>query len=154
MKILEVIPNNRKKSFEVKIKKGLFEIPYARLRLKPTLLDKIVEVFVDKELASKGFTYKLQSGKEDSVLIDQVLEYNRDSDYLHQALLYKLSLEAQTLLEKSKLTKRAIIRRMGTSPTHFYRLLDQTNTHKTVDEMIKLLNALDYEVAIKLKKVA
>ncbi len=131
MKILKVTPNNRKKCFEVKLKKGLLEIPYARLKLKPTLVDRIVEVYVDKELGLEAFTYELESGKENSVHVDQVLEYNRDGEYLHQMLLFKLSVEAQNLLEKSKLTKRAIIRRMGTSPTHFYRLLDQKNTHKT-----------------------
>ena len=38
---------------------------------------------------------------------------------------------------------------METSPTQFYRLMDQTNTHKTIDQMVKLLAALECSVEIK-----
>jgi len=35
---------------------------------------------------------------------------------------------------------------MGTTPTQLYRLLDQKNVNKTIDQMVKLLAALDCPV--------
>lgn len=154
MKILRVQHNNRKKCFKIKTRKGWLEFPYARLRLKPTFGDRIKSVYIDKEVGFEGFTYVLESGKESTIHLDQVLEYNKDSTYLREILLYKLTLEAQKLLKRSKSSKREIIRRMGTSPMQFYRLLDQTNYGKTVDMMLKLLAALDCQVDVRFKKVA
>ena len=42
--------------------------------------------------------------------------------------------------------KREIIRRLGTSATQFYRLLDQTNYRKSLDQPLSLLQALDCDV--------
>ena len=47
---------------------------------------------------------------------------------------------------RSKLSRREIIRRLGTSPAQLYRLLDQTNYRKSVDQMLSLLAALDCDV--------
>jgi hypothetical protein len=80
------------------------------------------------------------------VHVDQVLEYNGDPAYMRDLLLYKLTLEAQRLVADSPLSKREIIRRLGTSPAQFYRLLDQTNYHKSVDKMLILLYVLDCEI--------
>ena len=66
--------NRRKKSFELDSPKGKFEYPFSRLRLKPGRNDPITVAFVDPELANTGFTYRLASGKEDSIVLDQVLE--------------------------------------------------------------------------------
>jgi hypothetical protein len=55
------------------------------------------------------------------------LEYNRDPNYLRDLMLYKLTIEAQRRIAGSPLSKREIIRRLGTSTTQLYRLLDQTN---------------------------
>jgi predicted XRE-type DNA-binding protein len=65
---------------------------------------------------------------------------------LRDLLLYKLTIEAQIRVEQSALSKREIIRRLGTSATQFYRLLDQKNTHKSVDQLVSLLQVLDCEV--------
>jgi predicted XRE-type DNA-binding protein len=62
--------------------------------------------------------------------------------------LYKLTLEAQRRVEKSALSKREIIRRLGTSATQFYRLLDQTNYRKSVDQLLSLLQVLDCDVEL------
>jgi len=78
--------------------------------------------------------------------VEQVLEYNQDPAYMRDTLLYKLTLEAQNRVKKSSLSKREIIRRLGTSATQFYRLLDQTNYRKSIDQMLTLLNVLDCEV--------
>jgi hypothetical protein len=56
------------------------------------------------------------------------------------------TLEAQRRLAPSPLSKREICRRLGTSATQLYRLLDQTNYGKSVDQVLRLLRALDCDV--------
>ena len=53
------------------------------------------------------------AGPKGVVHIEQVLEYNRDSSYLRDALLYRLTIEAQRRVEASALSKREIVRRLG-----------------------------------------
>ena len=146
MKIRAVTGNNRKKVFEVKTARRTLALPYAKVDPPPTTHDPLARIFVDPELAHEGFTYMLTSGREGTVHLDQVLEYNQDPRYLRDALLYKLTLEAQRRVEASPLAKREIIRRLGTSATQFYRLLDQTNYRKTVDQLLSLLHVLDCDV--------
>jgi len=112
----------------------------------PTASDRVADIFVDSEVAQEGFTYILQSGKEGTIHIEQVLEYNQDPGYLRDLLLYRLTIEAQKQMHASPLSKREIIRRLGTSATQFYRLLDQTNYGKSIDQMLSLLQVLDCEV--------
>ncbi len=154
MKIKKVTWNNRKKCFSLATSKGILEFPYSLLHPKPSSQDEIKKAYSDAEIGKEAFTYLLQSGKEGTVHIDQVLEYNQDTDYLREALLYKLTLKAQSLLKEKKLSARAIMRRMHTSPTQFYRLLDQTNYNKSIDQMAKLLAALDCYVDVVFKKAA
>ena len=146
MKIQSVTHNNRKRSFLVKASKKLLQLPYSKVDPQPSAADPIARVFVDKELGSEGFTYVLESGKEGTVHGEQVLEYNQDPHYLRDTLLYKLTIEAQRRVEASPLSKREMIRRLGTSATQFYRLLDQTNYRKSVDQLLSLLHVLDCEV--------
>lgn len=148
MKIQAVSLNNRKKAFQVKTSKQTFQLPYSKVDLQPSSTDPIVRVFVDKEIGSEGFTYLLKSGKEGTVHSEQVLAYNQDPRYLRDALLYKLTVEAQKRVEASALSKREIIRRLGTSATQFYRLLDQTNYSKSVDQVLSLLHVLDCDVEL------
>ena len=146
MKIRSVAVNNRKKEFVVRAGSKILVYPYARLHARPTPKNRVAEVHVDKDLASEGFTYTLESGKEGTVHIEQVLEYNQDPRHLKELLLYKLTLEAQKRIESSALSKREIIRRLGTSATQFYRLLDQSNSRKSIGQMMALLHILDCEV--------
>lgn len=146
MKIRSVTHNNRKKAFEVKTSKRTFQLPYSKVDPQPSVADPIIQLFVDKELGREGFTYVLESGKEGTVHIEQVLEYNQDPSYLRDALLYKLTIEAQKRVEASPLSKREIIRRLGTSATQLYRLLDQKNYQKSVDQLLSLLHVLDCDV--------
>jgi hypothetical protein len=146
MKIRSVKYNNRRKTFEVQTSGGTLPFPYSKVEPQPSVDDPISHVLVDKELGVEGFTYMLESGKEGTVHIEQVLEYNQDPWYLRDALLYKLTIEAQKRLEKSALSKREIIRRLGTSATQFYRLLDQKNYRKSVDQLLSLLHVLDCDV--------
>jgi hypothetical protein len=146
MKIRSVKINNRKKAFEIATHSKKFSFPYAKSEPLPASDDPVVRTFVDKELAREAFVFVLQSGREGTIHIDQVLEYNQDPAYLRDLLLYKLTLEAQKRVESSSLSKREIIRRLGTSATQFYRLLDQTNYRKSVDQVLNLLHVLDCDV--------
>ena len=146
MKIRSVKLNNRKKAFEVVTYSRRLPFPYAKAEPAPTRDDPVVQVAVDKEVGREAFVYELASGREGSVHIEQVLEYNQDPAYLRDLLLYKLTLEAQGRVEASGLSKREIIRRLGTSAAQFYRLLDQTNYRKSVDQMLNLLHVLDCDV--------
>ena len=95
MKIRAVAANNRRKAFEVRTSTRTLLLPYAKLDPRPSATEPIVRVFVDEEIAGEGFTYVLRSGKEGTVHIEQVLEYNQDPGLLRDLLLYKLTLEAQ-----------------------------------------------------------
>ena len=146
MKIRSITLNNRKKAFEVATSRERFFFPYVKAVPRPTASDPVTRADVDVELGREGFTYTLESGREGTVHIDQVLEYNRDPRYMRDLLLYKLTLEAERRVEASSLSKREIIRRLGTSPAQFYRLLDTTNTRKSIDKLLLLLRVLDCEV--------
>ena len=146
MKIRSVKINNRKKAFEIATYSKSFLFPYAKAEPRPTAADPVVRAVVDKELAREGFVFTLESGMEGTVHIEQVLDYNQDPAYLRDLLLYKLTLEAQQRVESSALSKREVIRRLGTSAAQFYRLLDQTNYRKSVDQVLNLLHVLDCDV--------
>ena len=146
MKIRTVSANNRKRSFEVQISKKMLSFPFAKVAPPPTARDRVRRVFVDRELGREAFTYVLQSGREGTIHLEQVLEYNQDPAYLRDLLLYNLTMEAQKRVARSPLSKREMIRRLGTSATQFYRLLDQTNYRKSVDQLLLLLRVLDCEV--------
>ncbi len=146
MKIRRVAANNRRKAFEVRTSSKTLWFPYSKTDPSPSPKDRICRVFVDQELGREAFTYELQSGREGTILAEQVLEYNQDPAHLRDVLLYNLTIEAQKRVAASSLSKREIIRRLGTSATQFYRLLDQTNYRKSVDRMLSLLHVLDCEV--------
>lgn len=148
MKIRSVILNNRKRAFGVKTQTRSLTFPYVKAHPQPKANDPVVRVSVDRELSRQGFTYTLASGREGTVHVDQVLEYNQDPGYLRNLLLYKLTVEAQKRVNESALAKREIIRRLGTSATQFYRLLDQTNYRKSVDQLLLLLRVLDCDVEL------
>ena len=148
MKIHRVTANNRRKAFEVRTASRVHSFPYAKADPRPSANDRIVEVSVDSELGREGFVFILESGKKGVVHIEQVLEYNQDPSYLRDALLYRLTIEAQRRVEASALSKREIIRRLGTSATQFYRLVDSTNYRKSVDQLLTLLRVLDCDVEL------
>jgi len=152
MKIRKVSPNNRKKAFEVATYGKDYLFPYAKLEIPPSRENPIARVYVDAELDNEAFTYELQSGDEGTVHIDHVLEYNRDPRYMRDLLLYKLTLVAQQRVKSSPLSKRELIRRLGTSPAQFYRLLDQTDYRKSIDQLMALLHVLDCEVDLVVKE--
>jgi len=146
MKIRSVKLNNRKKAFEIRVSARTFVFPYSKSDPRPTVDDPVRRVFVDEELGREGFTFVLASGRAGAVHVEQVLEYNEDPAHLRDLLLYKLTIEAQKRIDASALSKREIVRRLGTSATQLYRLLDQTNYRKSVDQLVSLLTVLDCDV--------
>ena len=148
MKIRNVQINNRRRAFEIRTSSRHFVMPFAKVDPRPTAADPVVRAFVDKEIGSDGFGYVLRSGRQGTTHVEQVLEYNKDPDHLRDQLLYKLTLEAQKRVAASRLSRREIIRRLGTSATQFYRLLDQTNYRKSVDQLVSLLQVLDCDVKL------
>jgi hypothetical protein len=146
MKIRSVKFNNKRKVFEINAASKKYVFPYTKSDPAPTADNPLTRVYVDKEIGSEGFSYTLASGDTGTIHIEQVLEYNNDPNYLRDQLLYKLTLEAQRRVAETRLSKREIIRRLRTSATQFYRLLDQTNYSKSVDQLVSLLQVLDCEV--------
>ena len=151
MIIKRIRVNNKKRSFEIDTKKGNFSLPFSRLRLVPTKENRVKEIYVDREVANRGITYVLDSGEEDTIHIDAFLDYNRDPDFMRKLTLFKLTVKANEIIKESKLAKREISRKLRTSPSQLYRLLDTANYKKTIDQMVKLLSALNYQIDIRVK---
>jgi hypothetical protein len=152
VKIKRVSVNNHKKAFAVKTYKGVYDFPFARLDPKPSKDDPIDRVYVDHEIGNEAFTYVLDSGREGTVHIDHVLDYNQDPSYMRDLLLYQLTVEAGKRVTQSGLSKRELIRRMGTSPSQLYRILDKNNYRKSIDQVVGLLHLLECEVEIRIKQ--
>jgi hypothetical protein len=152
VKIKSVRYDNRSKAFEVATSRKTYRFPYAKLPVQPSRSNPIARVGVDEELASEAFTYELASGEEGTVHLEQVLDYNRDPRYMRDLLLYKLTMAARERAESSPLSKRELIRRLGTSPAQLYRLLDPTNYAKSIDQLTALLSVLDCEIDLIVRK--
>jgi hypothetical protein len=149
MKIQKVKKNNRKKQFEITTHKGVYVFPYAKAKIGSTSSEKVVEAFVDSELGNEAFTYVLQSGKEGTLHIDAILDFNRDPDHLNKLRLYYLSLLAKKKFEQKELGVRSVANRLKTSPSQLYRLLDPSNYSKSIDQMFKLLDLLECNIDLR-----
>lgn len=152
MKILAVTANNRKRVFEVRTRRQTLTFPYLKSDPAPSASDRIKDVYVDPELDREGFTYSLESGAEGSVHVDAVLEYNEDPSYMADLKLYELTTEARVRFESSGLSVREVARRLDTSPTQLYRLLDPTNYSKSGRQLLSLLYVLGYDVDVEVKQ--
>jgi hypothetical protein len=152
LKILNVTTNNRRHLFEVRTRQQSFVFPYAKADPAPSASDRIAEVFVDPELGREAFTFRLASGAEGSVHVDDVLEYNEDPSYMADLALYRLTLETRARFESSGLSIRQVARSLGTSPTQLYRLLDPTNYAKSLRQLVALLYLLGCDVDVEIKE--
>jgi hypothetical protein len=132
--------------FEVRTSTKTLAFPFSKAEPAPTAEDPVTELSVDADAGREAFSYVLHSGHTGTVHVEQVLEYNQDPTYLRDLLLYRLTLEAQKRVAKSPLSKREIVRRLGTSAAQLYRLLDQTNYRKSVDQLLALLQVLNCDV--------
>jgi len=151
VKIRNVQANRRLKVFEIETQRGHYTYPFAKAGLVREA-PRVAEVFVDEELGREAFTYRLDSGEEETVHVEQVLDYNQDPEYLKELLLYKLTLEAQRGAADSGISKRELARRLGTSPSQLYRLLDPANSAKSVGQMLALLHLVGREVDVVVKQ--
>ncbi len=149
MKIRSVKSDSRRRAFLVGTARGVHEFPWGALDVKPTPADPVVHVAPDPEIGREGFTYRLASGAEGTVHIDHVLRQCRDPDYEREEMLQTLTIEAQHAMRSSGRTKRGLARQLGTSLSQLARLLDATNTKKSVDEMLRLLAALGCHVDLR-----
>jgi hypothetical protein len=134
VQIRSVTHNNRKKLFEVGTSTKTLVFPFSKAEPAPTAEDPVTELSVDVEAGREAFSYVLHSGRTGTVHVEQMLEYNQDPTCLRDLLLYRLTLEAQKRVAESPLSKREIVRRLGTSAAQLYRLLDQTNYRKSVGQ--------------------
>lgn len=146
MKIKTVRNQPRRHAFEVRTARGVFVFPYDRCQPSPSADDPVREVSLDADTGRETFTYVLESGRTGVAHVEAVLDHNEEPAYMREALLYRLTLDAVARMERSPLSKREIARRLGTSPSQLYRLLDPANSRKSVDRMLALLQALGCEV--------
>ena len=88
MKIKLVLVNNRKKEFSIQLSKDkILSFPFSLLDKKPSSKNPIMDVYVDKELASEAFTYILKDGSEDTIPLNQVLSHNSDPEYIRENII-------------------------------------------------------------------
>ena len=146
MKIKSVEVDNRRKHIAIQTVKGSYILPFVKLSKIPSSKNRITDIYVDKELGKEAVTFIMESGYEDSIHLDVFLDFNKDPGFLKQIFLFKLTDKAQEALEASKLTKNEVCRRLKTSPSQLSRLLDQTNSKKSVDKMLELLAVLGVSV--------
>lgn len=157
MKLRRVTVNNRKAQLELMVRSGkVYPVPFAKLDPRPTSSDRISSAYIDKQLGNEAVTYVLESGAEGAVHIDHALEYNQDPSYLAEILIHKLTVEAIRRVETAALSRRELARRLKTSVPQLYRLLDPTNTRKSISQLVVLLHVLDcdVELVVKTKRAA
>lgn len=153
MKIRAVTVNNRKAQLELIVRSGdVYPVPFAKLDPRPTPDNRIREAYVDKELGREAVTYVLESGAEGALHIDHALLYNKDPSYLAELLLHQLTAEALQRIDTAALSRRELARRLKTSVPQLYRLLDPTNTRKSLGQLVSLLHVLDCEVRLVVKQ--
>lgn len=148
MKIRSVRSDPRRRAFAVSMGRAVHEFPWSQLDVVPSAADPVVEAAPDPELGREGFTYRLASGREGTVHADHVLRFVRDPDHQRVELLYALTNEAIDALAASGRTKRSVARQLGTSLAQLARLLDPTNSRKSLDQLVRLLTALGRRVEV------
>ena len=148
MKIRKVECNNQKKTFEVTTFSGrTFSYPYAKVSPCPDSGDQVHEVYPDVDFGKEAFTYVLESGDEGSRCTSTIsLSTTMTQSTWPVWRLHKLTVEARKRVEESPLSKREIMRRLGTSQAQLYRLLDPANYKKSMNQLVELLAAVDCEV--------
>ena len=84
--------------------------------------------------------------------VEQVLDDNQMDQVPPRSPWYRLTLEAQKRVAESPAVEAEIVRRLGTSAAQLYRLLDQMNYRKSVDQLLALLQVLDCDVDLVVRK--
>ena len=91
-------------------------IPYVKLNVPPSTSDPVVRTFVDRSQGRDEFRYVLKSGRQGTVDVDTIWDYNDPPVALRDRLLNKLTRDAQRLMRSTPLSVREISRRLSTSP--------------------------------------
>jgi len=153
MKVRRAIVNHKKSQIELVTYSGRsYPMPFSRLSPPPSPTDRLVSARVDPELAREAVTFVLESGEEGVLHLDQALDYNRDPDYLAEMLTHKLTIEARRRVDASGLSRRELARRLRTSLPQIYRLLDPTNTSKSLAQLISLLQVVGCDVDLVVRE--
>jgi len=153
VKLRSVRIDNRRRRIELETwSRRVLPLPFSKLEPRPTRVNRIAEAWVDPELGNEAITYRLQSGAEGSVHVDDALDYNRDPSYLAEIKLHLLTVEALRRVEASGLSRRELARRLGTSVPQLYRLLDPTNMRKSFVQLLALLDVVDCEVRVSVRR--
>jgi len=151
VKIRSVRFDNRRQSFHVAAGTKTYELPYAAMDRRRGRL-KVVRAFADPELGREAFTFETDTGQVGAVHIDNVLLVAGDPRAERENTLHELTVAAEDALAESRLSKRAVARRLGTSMSQIARLFDATNRTKSVEQMMALLRALGRDVEIVVRK--
>ena len=72
----------------------------------------------------------LDNGKKDFVPFDQPLHIVENPEYVKQQTLFEVTKQLNQFIEREKVPKRELARRLGTSMSQLFRLLDTTNYRK------------------------
>ena len=143
--------DNRKKVFYLEYTSGLHvECPYSALGIR----DKVVAVAPDRESGRHSFYFVLTNGKKEFVPFDQPLYVVQNPEYVKQNTLYKVTKQLNEFIEKEKVSKRELARRLGTSMSQLSRLLDTANYKKELSRLIELAAMLNYEFKWAFKRAA
>jgi len=133
---------------------SLFTCPYLPNKASPLpgARTPVIRVYVDPELGSEAFTYVLADQREGTIHVDHVLEYNEDPHYMWELFVHKLTVEVKKRLKESDVPKREIVRRLRTSPSQLYRLLDEDRASKSLHQIFAILHTLDCDIDLVIKK--
>lgn len=150
-KFKSVAYDNKKKVFHLEYSSGLkIDCPYSALGIKKP----IIEAAPDKESGRHSFYFDLEKGERDFVPFDQPLHIMQNPEYVKEQTLFEVTKQLNEFIKKSKVSKRELARRLGTSLSQLSRLLDTTNYKKELSRLIELAAILDYEFVWEFKKAA
>ena len=153
MKILDVKTDEKKSEFYVSLSSGkAYAFPYAKAEPEPTATDKVAKIFIDEETGNETFTFVLESGKEGLVHAEQLLDYHLDPEYMARMLTHRLSVEAKSRMEESRLSCHEAAKRLDIPLSQLRRLVDTADTDKPIEQLIALLYALRCDVDLVVKK--
>ncbi|MBI4365886.1 MAG: hypothetical protein HY543_03615 [Deltaproteobacteria bacterium] len=146
-----VAHDNRKKVFYLRYTSGLqIECPYSALGIH----GKVVEAAPDSEVGRHSFYFILANGKKECVPFDQPLHIAQHPEYVKEQTLYEVTKQLCQFITQSKVPKRELARRLGTSLSQLGRLLDTTNYNKDLARLIELAAMLNYEFKWQFKRAA
>ncbi|MDO8518583.1 MAG: helix-turn-helix transcriptional regulator [Deltaproteobacteria bacterium] len=150
-KFKKVGVDNKKKVFHLEYTSGLkVECPYSALGIR----SNVVEAWPDPEVGFGDFYFKLEDGNIGYVPYDQPLHIVQNPDYVKHMTLYEVTKQVNILIKESKVSKRELARRLGTSMSQLGRLLDTTNYKKELSRLIEIATMLNYEFKWSFKKAA